>query len=134
MLGHELEARMNFITPPSALQHETRLDRLAEVAVRIGLGLEPGQEVVLTAPLEAAPLVRRIAEHAYKAGAKLVSPIFSDEAVTLARFQHAPDDAFDYAPGWMFDGMAAAFRAGAARLAIAGEDPQLLAGQDADKV
>src|SRR6185312_2821619 len=54
------------------------------------------------------------------------SPIFSDEAVTLARFQHAPDEAFDYAPAWLFDGMAASFRAGAARLAIA--------GQDADKV
>jgi aminopeptidase len=125
---------MNVITAPALMDHETRLDRLAEVAVRVGLGLEAGQEVVLTAPIEAAPLVRRIAEHAYKAGAKLVSPIFSDEAVTLARFQHAPADAFDYAPFWMFEGMAAAFRSGAARLAIGGEDPQLLSGQDPDKV
>jgi len=41
-----------------------KLDLLAEVAVRVGLGLKPGQELVMTAPLEALPLVRRITEHA----------------------------------------------------------------------
>jgi aminopeptidase len=98
------------------------------------LGLIPGQEVVLTAPIDAAPLVRRITEHAYRAGAKLVSPLFSDEQSTLARFQFASDPAFDYAPSWLYDGMARAFEAGAARLAIGGENPTLLAGQDPDRV
>ena len=125
---------MNILARPSAPLHDTRLDRLAAVAVQVGLGLAPGQELVLTAPLEAAPLVRRITEHAYKAGAKLVTALYSDESATLARFQHAPDEAFDYAPGWLFAGMAAAFREGAARMAIAGEDPQLLSGQDPDRV
>ncbi|RUT26782.1 aminopeptidase, partial [Asaia sp. W19] len=45
-----------------------RLDRLGEVAVRIGLNLQPGQELVVSAPLEAVALVRRITEHAYRAG------------------------------------------------------------------
>jgi aminopeptidase len=125
---------MNVMTRPSADLHETRLERLAAVAVQIGLGLAPGQELVMTAPLDAAPLVRLITEQAYKAGAKLVTALYSDEATTLARFLHAPQDAFDYAPGWLFDGMAAAFSNGAARLAIAGEDPQLLAGQNPDRV
>ncbi|MGI4798154.1 MAG: aminopeptidase [Janthinobacterium lividum] len=119
---------------PFATEHEARLDKLAEVAVRVGLGLVPGQEIVLTAPLVAAPLVRRITEHAYRVGAKLVSPLFSDDATALSRFQHAPSEAFDYAPGWLYDGMARAFEAGAARMAIGGEDPTLLAGQDADRV
>lgn len=125
---------MDVIPRPLATQHDTRLDKLAEVAVRVGLGLVPGQEIVLTAPIDAAPLVRRITEHAYRAGAKLVSPFFSDEQSTLARFQLAPDDAFDYAPAWIYDGMARAFREGAARLAIGGEDPTLLSGQDTDRV
>jgi aminopeptidase len=114
--------------------HEARLDRLAEVAVRVGLGLEPGQEVVLTAPLEAVPLVRRITDHAYKAGASLVTAMLSDEVATLSRFRHAPDAAFDYAPAWLFEGMAQAYRNGAARLAIGGENPTLLSGQDPDRV
>ncbi len=116
------------------LAHAERLDRLAEVAVHVGLGLALGQELVMTAPIAALPLIRRITEHAYRVGASLVTPLFSDDETALMRFQHAPDAAFDTAPGWLFDGMAAAFRGGAARLAIAGEDPALLAGQDPDKV
>lgn len=119
---------------PHELAHEVRLDRLAEIAVRVGLGLARGQEVVMTAPVEALPLARRITEHAYRAGASLVTTFYSDEQAALMRFLHAPAEAFDTAPGWLFDGMAAAFRRGAARLAIAGEDPALLAGQDPDKV
>ncbi len=121
------------LTTPN-MTHEARLDRLAQVAVSVGLGLVPGQEVVLTAPLEAVPLVRRITEHAYKAGASLVTTLLSDEVTTLARFEHAPDAAFDHAPAWLFEGMAAAFRNGAARMAIGGENPALLAAQNPDRV
>ncbi|WP_426955988.1 aminopeptidase [Muricoccus radiodurans] len=123
--------------PPRAdvtLTPEARLDRLAELAVRTGLGLAPGQELVMTAPIEAVALSRKITEHAYKAGASLVTTIFSDEQSGLLRYQHARDDAFDIAPGWLFEGMAQAFRGNAARLAIVGEDPALLSGQDPDKV
>ncbi len=114
---------------------EQRLDRLAELAIRVGLGLQPGQEVVMTAPGEAMPLVRRLAEHAYRAGATLVTPLVGDDEVALARYRFAqPPEAFDVAPGWLFNAMAEAFRGGAARLAVVGDDPALLAGQDADKV
>ena len=123
---------MNAIAPSKAFT--ARLDGLAEIAVRVGLGLVPGQEVLLTAPLESMPLVRRITEHAYRAGASLVTTMLSDDACTLARYEHAPDAAFDTAPGWLFDGMAAAFKSGAARLAIAGDDPMLLATQDPARV
>ncbi len=113
---------------------ETKLDRLAALAVRVGLNLRPGQELVMTAPMDALPLVRRIAAHAYQAGATLVTPLLSDDEVALARYRHAAPDAFDTAPGWLFEGMAAAFRGGAARLAVVGDDPTLLSGQDPEKV
>jgi aminopeptidase len=118
----------------AALSFEQKLDRLAEVAVRIGLGLKEGQELVLTAPTDALPLVRLITAHAYKAGAKLVTTFFADDATTLARYQHAPDASFDYAPAWFYDAIATAFRSGAARMAIAGANPALLAQQDPAKV
>jgi aminopeptidase len=111
-----------------------RLERLAEVAVKVGLGLQAGQELVMTAPLDAIPLARAITEQAYRAGASNVTTLYGDELATLMRFTHAPDEAFDRAPAWLYEGMAAAFRGGAARLAIAGEDPSLLAGQDPDRV
>ena len=115
--------------------NDPRLDKLARIAVRVGLGgLKPGQELLMTAPIEALPLVRGITAEAYKAGASLVTTFFSDDQSTLARYEFAADGSFDTAPGWMFDGMAAAFRNGAARLAIVGENPSLLAGQDVEKV
>jgi len=117
-----------------AATHAQLIDRLAEVAVRVGLGLRPGQELVVTAPLEAVPLVRRITEHAYRAGASLVTTFFSDEEATLMRFRHGRDEGFDKAADWLYEGMASAFRNGAARLAVVGEDPSLLAKEDPEKV
>ncbi len=111
-----------------------KLDRLAEVAVKVGLGLRPGQDLLLTAPAVALPLVRRIAEHAYRCGAGLVTPILSDEEVTLARYRFAPDQSFDRAAGWLYEGMARAFSENTARLAIVGDNPMLLSGEDPAKV
>ncbi len=118
----------------AGLPFEQKLDRLAGVAVHVGLGLQAGQELVISAPTDALPLVRLIVAEAYRSGAKLVTTLLSDDAVALARYQFAPDASFDYAPRWMHEGIATAFREGAARLAIAGSDPALLNGQDADKV
>jgi aminopeptidase len=111
-----------------------KLDRLAEVAVNVGLRLQPGQDLVLTAPVAALPLVRRIVEHAYKAGAGLVTPFLADEEITLSRYRNAPDDSFDRASGWLYEGMAKAYSNNAARLAIVGDNPMLLSGEDASKV
>jgi aminopeptidase len=111
-----------------------KLDRLAEVAVKVGLRLERGQNLFLTAPATALPLVRRIADHAYRAGAGLVTPILSDEEITLSRFRNAPDESFDRAPGWLYDGVAKAFSENTARLAIVGDNPMLLSNEDATKV
>jgi aminopeptidase len=111
-----------------------KLDRLAEVAVRIGLRLAPGQDLLLTAPAAALPLVRRIAEHAYKAGAGLVTPLFSDEEVTLSRYRFGADDGFDRAPSWLYEGMARAFAGNTARLAVVGDNPMLLSGEDPTRV
>jgi aminopeptidase len=111
-----------------------KLDRLAEVAVKVGLQLKAGQDLLLTAPAVALPLVRKIAEHAYRAGAGLVTPILSDEAVTLARYRFGQDDSFDRAAGWLYEGMSKAFAGDTARLAIVGDNPMLLSGEDPVKV
>jgi aminopeptidase len=111
-----------------------KLDRLAEVAVRVGLNLQPGQDLLMTAPVAALPLVRLIATHAYRAGAGLVTPFLGDEEVALARYRHAPDASFDRAAGWLYEGMGKAFSQNTARLAIVGDDPMLLSEQDPEKV
>src|SRR5258707_15207896 len=88
-----------------------KLDRLAEVAIKVGLQLKAGQDLLVTAPTAALPLVRKVTEHAYRAGACLVTPILSDEAVTLSRYRFRPDDSFDRPARWLADGMSKAFAA-----------------------
>jgi aminopeptidase len=116
------------------LSLDEKLDRLAEVAVKVGLGLQEGQELIMSAPMDALHLARKITEQAYKAGAKLVTTFYGDDPSVLARFQYGQDASFDYAPTWLQDGIANGFRSGAARLAIAGANPALLAKQDPAKV
>jgi len=114
--------------------HAARLDRLARITIEVGLGLAEGQELLMTASLDAVALVRRITEHAYRAGASLVTVFYSDDEATLARFHHAPDASFDHAATWLHDGIAEAFRSNVARLGIAGANPALLANEDPEKV
>ena len=123
--------------PPAAANSSTladRLDTFARVTVQSGLGLREGQELLITAPVDALPLVRRITEHAYRAGASLVTTMYTDDETTLARYQYAPEASFDHAATWLYDGIATAYRSGAARLGITGADPALLSRQDPAKV
>ncbi len=113
---------------------QAKLAKLADVTVRVGLNLQAGQDLILTANTVALPFVRQVVAAAYRAGANVVTPILSDDAITLARYENAADSSFDHAPNWLFDGMAQAYQGNAARLAIAAEDPSLLSGQDPAKV
>ncbi len=71
------EGTMGTLTelPKTSLTFQQKLERLAQVAVNAGLGLERGQELVMTASIEALPLARLITEQAYKAGASLVTTL-----------------------------------------------------------
>ena len=119
---------------PNASSHARNLEALAEVAVKVGLGIKAGQAVVMTAPIEGADLARLIAKYAYKAGATLVTTLYDDDQLALARYENAKDHSFDHAAGWLYDGMGKAYAEGAARLAIRGGNPSLLAGQNPDRV
>ena len=73
------------------------LDAYSDLVVKVGLNLRAGQRLIIIGPLanggaslEAAPLIRRIAVSAYRAGAPLVEVLWGDEELLLLRFQHAP--------------------------------------------
>jgi len=111
------------------------LQKYAELTVKVGLNLQPGQRLlIMKAPLEAAPLVREIAACAYKAGARLVDVLWGDESLVLVRFRHAPPDSFDEYPTWRTDGILQTVRGGDALLSIRGGDPDLLGDQDPGSV
>ena len=117
-----------------AMTGDDKLDRLAEIAVGIGVNVQKGQELIVNAPIEARGLVQRIAAHAYKAGATLVVPFFADEIIQRTRYLDADEDTFDFAPVWLHEATAKAIGNGAAVLSIVGTDPMLLAGCDAARI
>lgn len=106
------------------------ISRYAEVAVKVGLNLVPGQELIINAPIEAVELVREVTRIAYNAGAKLVTTFYGDDTTALMRYTESDCSQLDYANGWLARGIAEAFGNGAARLAIIGDNPTLFKDVD----
>ncbi len=101
---------------------------MAEVAVSVGVNVQPGQRLVIMAPIEAAPLVRRVAEAAYGAGAKSVRTWFGDDLLQKITLERAPEEGLKEFPAWLADGFAQEAAEGCCFLSVLGSDPDLLAG------
>ena len=62
--------------------------RYADVVVRVGVNLQPGQRLVVRGLVEHVELVRAVAEAAYAAGAERVDAIVEDQHVRRAGLAH----------------------------------------------
>jgi aminopeptidase len=120
---------------------ERNLEKYAEVAVRVGNNLQPGQRLLIIGrwlnrgvPLELSPLVQKVTEAAYKAGAPFVDVIWADQQVDLLRFQHAPRDSFEEYPKWFLTALLEYLERGDALMVIFAENPLLFIDQDPELV
>jgi aminopeptidase len=113
---------------------EENLALYAKLAVREGVGLAHGQELIVAADTDHAPLVRKVVAEAYRAGAKHVEVFWSDPEVVVTRFTEGSDEAISHTPTWLIEGITRAHRENAARLGIIGTDPGLLANVDPQRV
>lgn len=77
-----------------------RLERLADLVVRVGANVQPGQDVEIRGLVEHAPIARVVAERAYAAGARRVVVRYADNVVQRSALVHAPMEAlsshYDY--------------------------------------
>lgn len=71
----------------------TLLERFADLVVRVGVNVQPGQHVHVAGLVEHAPIARAIAEQAYRAGARRVAVTYDDLYVRRAAIEHAPEEA-----------------------------------------
>ena len=78
------------------------IDKLANLSIKRGVALQKGQNLLITAPLESLPLVRKITQYAYKEGAGIVTPLFNDADITLSRFKYGNDESFNIATDWLY--------------------------------
>ncbi len=110
------------------------LDAYGELIIKVGLNLQAGQRLLVRAPLEAAPLVRHVAAHAYQGGARLVEVLWNDPLLVLERYRHAPRDSFAEVSQWLVNAGLEYAEAGQAFLTIIGVDPELLKDVDPELV
>jgi aminopeptidase len=110
------------------------LEKYADVVVKVGLNLRRGQRLSIRATIETVDFVRKVVESAYKAGARYVDVLWTDEQVNRLRLQHADPETLTDLPGWIYPRMEEYRKNGEAELAIAAIDPDLFAGIDPDRM
>lgn len=112
------------------------LQKYAELVVRVGLNLRAGQRLLINSLttrgvlLHNAPLVREVAKAAYKAGARYVDVLWSDEELLKTRVQMAPRDSFDEFSDWQVKAAMDLFEQDGASLTIRSNNPNLMDGED----
>lgn len=113
---------------------EDRLNSYAELLVRVGVNLQPGQKLIVRANVDDAALVRKVVDVAYGLGSPYVEVFWADGATSRSRFLKAPAGSFGIIPEYRAQGMVQLAEEGAASLAITSEDPDLLAGVNPENV
>jgi aminopeptidase len=110
---------------------ETRLERYAEVVVRVGANVQPGQTVYVVADVAHVEVVRAVAEQAYRAGALRVVVDYGDARVRLAALRHGPLEGLTASSDWELAKMRSLDDPGAALIMLTGApEPRLFDGID----
>ncbi len=105
---------------------EAKLKEYATLLIRVGLHIERGMELMIHAPVDAAPFARLCVDAAYEAGAKDVTVIWHDDHVTRAHFLFADDEVFESTPKWRMELLNGKAREGVPHLFIEASDPMNL--------
>lgn len=110
------------------------LEKYADLAVRVGVNIQKGQTLSISASIDAAEFVRQIVKKAYEVGAKHVYVDWNDDAVTRYKYDLAPDEAFTEFPEWRVQEREALADQGAAFMSIVSASPDLLKGVDPERI
>jgi len=110
------------------------LPQYADLIVRIGADVQPGQTVFVNAMPEHAPLARELTRSAYEAGAFYVDVRYQDPHIRKAMIQYAAEEVLTETEAWVLERVEAIADGGAV-ISIAGEaEPDLLADLDQERV
>lgn len=113
---------------------EANLRKYAKLLVEVGINIQKGQELMITAPIDTAYFVRMATECAYEAGAKKVYVDYVDEQITKLTYAMAPDEAFEEYPKWLADGKEELAKRNCGFLSISAANPDLLKDIDPKRI
>jgi aminopeptidase len=109
------------------------LTAYAELIVRVGTNVQPGQTLLINALVDHAPLVRELTEAGYRAGARFVDVAYVDLHVRRSFIEHAAEEDLTHTQPWTL--ARSSSLDGNALIMIAGDpEPRLLADLDPGRV
>lgn len=106
----------------------------AELAVKVGVNIQEGQFLYISASTETVDFVRLVTKVAYENGAKQVFVDFTDDQIARQRYELAPEDSFDFYPAWKVQEREWLAEQGAAFMSIVSQSPDLLRGIDSKRI
>jgi aminopeptidase len=110
---------------------QAQIHALAELIVRFGANVQPGQILAIGSEPGKEPLTRAMAASAYQAGAKFVDVSVFDIHVKRARVLHAAPDTLEFVPPWYGERMRALGENRCAVIALTGPvAPYIMDGID----
>ena len=80
-----------------------RIDRYADLIVRVGANVQPGQTLFVNAMIEHAELARALTRAAYRAEARYVDVRYQDQHVRRAMIEFASDEMLQHSPSWVLE-------------------------------
>jgi aminopeptidase len=117
------------------VDNRERLERYADLVVRVGANVQPGQDVDVSADVSHVPMARAIVERAYAAGARRVVLVYSDQHVRRSAVVHAPEEGLRTPYRYEVERLNELRERGAAMILLTGTpEPHLLDGLDPSRV
>ena len=113
---------------------QNKLNEYAKLTVNLGINLQEGQPLVISAPIEGVEFVRLLAQNAYESGASDVFINWNDGDLTKLKYENAPMSVFENFPQWKCDAMVDYAEKGAGFISIHANDPELLKDIDPKKI
>ena len=113
---------------------DEKLKEYARLLVQVGLNVQKGQRLIISAPVECAWFARMCAAEAYAIGCKEVVMNWHDDALTRMKYLQADEEVFETVPEWRSHYFNDYAKEGAAYLAISATDPENLKGVDPARV
>jgi aminopeptidase len=117
------------------MAEENLLKRYAELVVRVGANVQPGQDVGIYAHVEQAPFARALTEAVYEAGARYVTALYADQYIKRQLIIHGDDETLEWSTPWDLERLEHFARVRGAMISIAGDpNPDVFADLDGVRV
>lgn len=116
------------------MNFDDKLKCFAQLIIKVGVNLQPNEELYINTPIECANVAREIAKEAYNQGAKDVNILYNDELFKKIRIENTKTEILCNFPNWLIESRNIIAEKKACYVAISSDDPDLFSDVDAKKM